>query len=117
MSRKESLSFYSFKNTNKLIDVDTFHDIKLNRGKKGRHEHIGTIDEKYPHKINIRVYKKDLNEDNRSHCRWKFIALPNNFESIIGAQEFLLENFDRLNKELDIVKKYSPKDWVGYKGK
>ena len=73
--------------------------------------------EKYPHKVNIRVYKKDLNEDKRPHCRWKFITLPNNFESVVSAQAFLIENFERLNKELDIVKKYSPKDWVGYIGK
>lgn len=70
------------------------HYIKLKKKK------VGSIDDKYPHKIRFRVKKKDINEDGNPNCEWKWITLKRESNSVSDAKQFLKDNF------AEIIEKY-----------
>jgi len=68
------------------------HYIKL---KKKR---VGSIDDIFPHKIRLKVNKKDINEDDRPNCEWKWIILKRESNSVADAKQFLRENYEAIIK-------------------
>ena len=68
--------------------------IKLNK------QGIGTIEDKKPHIIRLKVIKDDILEDGNKNCEWKWIRLTKKSESLQEAKDFL-------NKYIEeILKKY-----------
>jgi len=66
------------------------HDIKFNKFE------CGCIEDKNPHKIRLKVIKKDINEDGNPNCKWKWIILKGEFESVQTAKNSLNENIDKI---------------------
>ena len=64
------------------------HYIKLNKKK------CGSIDYKSPHRINLMVEKKDVNEDGNPNCEWKWIKLNKESKTLQEAKDFLNTSFE-----------------------
>jgi hypothetical protein len=73
-----------------------YHHIKLNKKK------VGNIDDEFPHKIRFMVNKKDINEDGNPNCKWKWIILKRESNSIADAKQFLKENFAEITKKYEL---------------
>ena len=72
------------------------HYIKLKKKK------VGSIDDKFPHKIRLQVKKKDINEDGNPNCEWKRIILKRESNSVSDAKQFLKDNFAEIIEKYEI---------------
>jgi hypothetical protein len=71
------------------------HEIKLNK------KVIGSIDPKLPHKIRLQVMKTDIMEDGNPNCKWKWIVLKQQSQTLQETKEFLNRHCD------EILQKYN----------
>jgi len=76
---------------------NNINHIKLNKMCCG-----AILDEK-PYKIKLQVMKDDLIEDGNENCKWKWITLKKESQTLQEAKDFLNENFDAINKKFKIV--------------
>lgn len=81
----------------KAFENDT-HSIKLDK------KEVGTIHYKKPFTIRLMVYKNYLMEDGNPNCKWKWIALDHESESLKDAQIFLNENINSILKHYNLRK-------------
>jgi hypothetical protein len=73
-----------------------------NHERKLKKKVVGSIGDKSPHEIRLRVKKKDLMEDGNPNCEWKWIKLKKESESITEAKEFLNVNFKIINEKYEL---------------
>ena len=66
------------------------HHIKLNK------KQIGSIDDKFPHKIRLMIKKEDIMEDGNPNCSWKWITLKKESISVQEAKDFLQTNIEKI---------------------
>lgn len=59
------------------------HYIKLKNGK------VGSIDDNFPHKIRLAVFKDDINEDGNPNCQWRWITLKKESQSVSEAKAWI----------------------------
>ena len=69
------------------------HYIKLKK------QIVGSIDDARPHKIRLKVVKKDINEDKNPNCTWKWITLTLDFDRIADAKKFLNDNIEKITEK------------------
>ena len=79
----------------KSFRKSTYH-IKIKR------KCVGYIDEDAPHRIGLRVIKKDLMEDKNPNCDWKWIRLKKEFTSVNEAKTFLQKNYEAIIKKFNL---------------
>jgi hypothetical protein len=66
------------------------HNILLNKN------WVGSINPEKPYLIRLMVMKKDMNEDSNTNCKWRWITLKNESETLDEAKAFLNENIDAI---------------------
>jgi hypothetical protein len=57
--------------------------IKLNK------KDVGTIDDKKPFKIRLMVEKDDIMEDGNPNCKWRWVTLKQESDSLQDAKDFI----------------------------
>jgi hypothetical protein len=67
-----------------------YHDILLNKNK------VGAIDPEKPHHIRLMVMKADIMEDGNPNCKWRWISLKHESETLDDAKIFLNEGIDTI---------------------
>jgi hypothetical protein len=74
------------------------HEIKLNG------ICVGTISDKKPYHIKLRVTKEEADKinDKDPNCEWKRITLKKEFESVNEAKEWVKENSERIQTQFKI---------------
>ena len=73
-----------------------YHNILLNK------IFVGAIEHDKPHLIRLMVMKADIMEDGNINCKWKWITLKNEFESLDEAKVFLNENIEIITTKYKI---------------
>ena len=72
------------------------HYVKLNKIE------CGSIGAEKPHKIRLQVVKADIMEDGNPNCKWKWITLKQESETLQEAKDFLNKNFVSINSKYKI---------------
>jgi hypothetical protein len=72
------------------------HDIKLNK------KLIGHIDAKFPFAIRFMIIKSNINEDKNPNCKWKWILLKQESNSLQEAKNWLNENTELIQKKYNL---------------
>lgn len=94
----KNFKFKTIKPTGKWGFLDKpSHEIKLNG------IYVGSIDNDLPHKIRFKVNKDDVHEDGIPNCKWKWITLKKDSESLDAAKQFLIDNFSVITTKFKIV--------------
>jgi hypothetical protein len=57
---------------------------------------VGTIKDKLPHRIKLMVIKEDINSDGNPNCKWEWVTLKREFNTIQEAKDFLNDNIDSM---------------------
>jgi len=70
--------------------------IKLNK------KECGNIDCRKPFKIRLQVLKKDILEDGNKNCKWRWITLKHESESVQDAKDWLNNNIEMITQQLTI---------------
>jgi len=55
------------------------------------------------YKINLKVIKKDIDEDGNPNCKWKWITLKKESESLQEAKDYLNQNIDKILEKYELV--------------
>lgn len=63
---------------------------------------VGSIEDKKPYRISLQVKKKDVNEDGRPNCQWKWIKLNHDSETLQEAKDFLNKYFNEINTQYQL---------------
>jgi hypothetical protein len=53
----------------------------------------------------LQVIKKDINEDGNINCEWRWITLKKESETLQEAQDWLNQNFEKINTVFEIIRK------------
>lgn len=95
--KAKKFTFKTNKPTGKFAWVDkNSHYIKLDGIS------LGSIDDSFPHKIQFKVVKADINEDGNPNCPWKWVRLKKENKDINEAKEWLNNNFELLTNKLNL---------------
>ena len=73
------------------------HYIKYNK------KEVGSIEDKEPFTIRLKVYKTETINDNNPNCNWMWIKLKKQSISLLDAKEFLNSNFEKITAAYKIV--------------
>ena len=76
-----------------------FHDYHIIKLKQ---KEVGSINDKYPHKIRLMVVKKDINEDGNANCKGKWITLKKESASLQDAKNFLNDMRDLILSKFEL---------------
>ena len=91
---------FTFKTENPTGRYSSFysstHYIKLTK------KQVGTISDKKPYLIKLMVVKKDINEDGHPNCKWKYITLKKESESLQEAKDFLNKNIETIRSQFEL---------------
>lgn len=74
-----------------------YHTIKLNGIT------VGSIDDGHPHNIRLMVIKNDITEDGSPNCKWRWVKLKKESESVALAKEWLKQNTEHITSQLNII--------------
>lgn len=64
---------------------------------------VGTIGHEHPHKIRLMVVKDDIAEDGNPNCKWKWITLKVESESVMMAKAWLQEKIHTITQTFNLV--------------
>lgn len=78
------------------------HHIKLNKIEVGTINGQGRFNDSPPFKIRLQVKKKDINEDGNPNCRWKWIILKKDSQTLQEAKDFLNQHFKEITELYEI---------------
>ena len=69
---------------------------------------VGLITDKFPHKIRLMVFKKDINEDSNPNCEWKWIEFKRKFDSVYDAKVWInkSEIIEQIHKKHNLHKSF-----------
>lgn len=81
----------------KSFDSDT-HYVKLNKLQ------VGTIDDKKPHLVRLMVKKAPESITKENPCKWRWIILKKEHESLDAAKTWCNEVFDGILKQFELHK-------------
>ena len=77
-------------------DYNPVHIIKI------KEACVGTIENEYPHKVHVKIIKKDIRKIRNPFCCWEWIMLKERFPSVKEAKKFLKSNFDIIISKYNI---------------
>lgn len=72
------------------------HHIKLNKIE------CGSISDKKPYRIKLKVIKDDINKDGNPNCEWEWITLAKDSGTLTEAKEFLKANYKDIQEKYKI---------------
>ena len=93
---------FTFKTTNPTGAYRSFypsqHDIKFKK------KIVGSIGDKFPHRIRFMVIKDDINKDGNPNCDWEWIGIKKESKSVADAKVFLNDHIELILTKYNLKK-------------